>query len=119
MIYICIAFQYKTKTMENRNLIINLIQQDLKHNQLTQSLLHIGLDQAGEHDLDILSIVAKLMGVPEDNIGNRWIGIYVSFMCEAHKKELSARGENLISLAEKCYEFLIIDSEIESRLNQK
>lgn len=119
MIYICIVFQYITKAMENRNLIISLIQQDLKHNQLTKGLLQIGLDHGGDYDLDILSIVAKLMGVPEENIGNRWIDIYVGFMCEANKIEVSTRGENLFLLAEKCYELLKMDGEIESRLNSK
>ncbi|WP_109830333.1 hypothetical protein [Reichenbachiella versicolor] len=103
--------------MEQEKLIIQLIQQDLKHNQLTQGLIQIGLDHGGDYDLDILSIVAKLMGVPEENIDNRWIDIYVSFMCEAHKVAVLASGENLIPLAEQCYELLRVEWEIVSRLN--
>ena len=103
--------------MNNKDIIVQLIQQDLKHNQLTQGLLKIGLDQGGLHDLDILSVVAQLMGVPKEKVDGRWFDIYISFMCEADKLELSDRGENLIPLAQKCYEFLIIESEIESRLN--
>jgi hypothetical protein len=96
--------------MKHKKLIISLIQQDLKHNQLTQGLLQIGLDQGGMHDLDILSIVAMLMGIPEGSISNRWIDVYVSFMRESHKMEIPTRGENLLPLAQKCYELLGIKS---------
>jgi hypothetical protein len=40
-------------------------------------------------------------------------------MCEAHKMAVSARGENLIPLAQKCYELLESEGEIERRLNSK
>lgn len=89
--------------MENKELIINLIQQDLKHNQLLLGLKNIGLGRGDLHYLRILDIVCKLMDVPEGDIADRWGAVYSSIMEDAINYEITSSGESLRSLAEACY----------------
>ncbi len=45
-----------------RELVISLIQLDLKHNQLTKGFTKLGLDP-NVRSLEIVEVVARLMGV--------------------------------------------------------
>jgi len=103
--------------MSNKSLILQLIQQDLKHHQLTQGLNQLGFDDSGVHCLDILSIVSDLMKVPGGKAQDKWGHVYVSFMHQAHEYKVSGLGEELKPLAEKCYEMLVACTEIENRIN--
>ncbi len=90
--------------MKNKELIINLIQQDLKHNQLTAGLRRIGLEGDDIFYLGILELVAQLMKVPNELcIGDRWNETYISFMDEAIHFEITDRSDSLRPLAEICY----------------
>lgn len=102
--------------MENKELILRLIQQDLKHNQLTHGLFQIGLENNGTHDLDILSIVAQLMQVPQGKFEDRWCDLYFSYMNEASKTEIANNTENLLPMAQDCYNMLQNYIEIENRI---
>ena len=51
-------------TMSNKELIVSLIQQDLKHSQLVLGLDELGMEASDKHCLDILDIVYNLMKVP-------------------------------------------------------
>ena len=51
--------------MKNRDLIITLIQQDLKHHQLITNLENLITIEKGKHDLEILNVVHDLMEVPD------------------------------------------------------
>lgn len=88
--------------MKNERLIINLIQQDLKHNQLLSGLERIGLDGSDFHYLRILDIVSELMKVPEQ-ISDDWGKLYIKFMEQAIQYKMTSRGETLKPLAEVCY----------------
>ncbi len=88
----------------NKNLIIKLIQQDLKHNQLVVGLQKIGLN-TDLHNLEIIDIVAHLMGIKE--ISNKWLITYVSFLEQSSKFEVSDSGKDLIPLAKACYKQLL------------
>ena len=103
--------------MSNKPLILQLIQQDLKHHQLTEGLHQLGFDDAGVHCLDILSIVSDLMKVPQGEAQDKWGHVYVSFMRQAHEYKVSGLGEELKPLAEQCYEMLVACTEIENRIN--
>jgi hypothetical protein len=105
--------------MNNKDLILQLIQQDIKHNQLTEGLRQLGLDDNGLHCLDILTIVARLMDIPKGKVQDRWAEIYGSFLDETHKHPVSDLGEELKPVAEKCYEMLLACTEIENRINSK
>ena len=97
--------------MKNKDLIIDLIQQDLKHNQLIASLQKIGLEAREQHCLGILEIVAKLMKVPEGKVDDLWGAAYASFMGQVGCYDMD--GNSLRLLAEVCYRQLktILDDE--------
>jgi len=105
--------------MNNKDLILQLIQQDLKHHQLTEGLRYLGLDDGGLHSLNILPIVAQLMGIPKRKVNDRWSEVYHSFMAEAHKTPCSTLGKELEPIAAKCYEMLLACQEIENRTHSK
>jgi len=103
--------------MDNKELILQLIHQDLKHNQLMGGLRQLGFVEFGLHSLNISPIVARLMGMPEEEAQDLWDNVYVSFLDEAHQYKVSGLGEELKPLAEKCYEMLVVCAEIEKRIN--
>lgn len=88
--------------MNNKELIINLIQQDLKHNQLLSGLEKIGLG-VELHYLRILEIVSKLMNVPDGEVDDLWSELYIKFMQEAIQFEITSNADTLKPLAVTCY----------------
>lgn len=93
--------------MSNKELIIALIQQDLKHSQLVSGLDSLGLEASDKHCLQILEIVSELMGVPVDGeIEFAWGRMYVSLMAEVVHFEVEHTADNLRSYAETCYQEL-------------
>ncbi len=101
----------------NKDLILQLIQQDLKHNQLTEGLRHLGLSDDGLYCIDLLSIIERLMEIPDGETGDRCTQVYVSFMCEAHQYGVSDLGKELKPVAEKCYDMMVACLEIERRIS--
>lgn len=89
--------------MENKDLILKLIQQDLKHNQLTEKLRQIGFDDSGLYDLDILSMVVELMNHSNLHERDAWIECYLHSMSQAHLYPVSHKGDELRAFAENCY----------------
>lgn len=89
--------------MKNKDLIISLIHQDLKHNQLISGLENLGLDGEEVHCLSVLEIVFKLMKIPEGEISDKWGELYSNFIEEAQNYSITSKGETLIPLAESCY----------------
>ena len=94
--------------------VINLIKQDLKHKQLTSGLQNIRLD-ADLHTLEVIDIVAELMGIEKDKIGDQWADTYFSFLNQAHQLAVSEKAEELYPLAEECYNLLLACKNIEKR----
>ena len=99
--------------MQNKELIIQLIQQDLKHHQLLLGLEQIGLHAEDTHHLKLLSIIAQLMQVPQGEIDDEWSVVYVNYMQEATRFKITATGETLLPLATACYGRLrnLLDNE--------
>lgn len=91
--------------MKNKELIINLIQQDLKYNQLLGGLEKIGFDSNGLHSLELLDLVSKLMRVSQQ-FSDRWSEVYNKFMDEAIQLEMMHKTASLRPLAESCYKQL-------------
>ncbi len=89
--------------MKNEELIIRLIQQDMKHSQMLSALESIGLSAEGTYYLGLQEIIGKLMKVPEDDTSERWNILYLDFMDEASHLEQVSRSDSLRPLAEKCY----------------
>lgn len=88
--------------MNNRELVVQLIQQDLKHSQLTETLRHMGLDDGGLYALDLITIVAQLMDVPPHQMDD-FAEVYGTFLDEAPQYPTTYLGEALLPVAEECY----------------
>ena len=99
--------------MSNKELIISLIQQDLKHSQLVSGLDNIGLEASEKHCLQLLDIVAELMEVPEGNLEFDWGRMYVSLMAESVHFDIDYTSDDLRPYAEACYAELtnVLNSE--------
>jgi hypothetical protein len=91
--------------LQNKPLILQLLICDLKHEQLL-----LGLKQAGFNtdlrSLDIMDVVAELMGIPYDDLSDEWGMIYVSFMRKVRAYGLEGEEEYLKAYADACYVFL-------------
>ena len=90
--------------MSEKELIISLIQQDLKHCQLIVGLDQLGLEASDKHGLELLDIVADLMHVPAGNAEFDWGRIYVTYMSECAGVEIESTSASLRPFAESCYE---------------
>ncbi|WP_431163583.1 hypothetical protein [Flagellimonas beolgyonensis] len=97
--------------MNNKMVVIRLIQQDLKHSQLTESLRHMGLDDGGLYSLDLMTLVAELMEVPLTKM-DQFAAIYGRYLDQATKYPVTHLGEELWDNAEFLYLELsiVIDS---------
>ena len=104
-------------TDKNKQLVIRLIRQDLKHNQLVYGLEGLGFADKGLHGLEILEIIAELMEVPEEKITGAWIGTYIEFLERSTDYKITGNGTNLLPLAEECYNVLLarLDNEGQKR----
>jgi hypothetical protein len=100
--------------MQNKELIISLIQQDLKHHQLVVGLDNIGLEAFDKHLLELFDVIYKLMEVPE-SAESEWGKTYTKYMNFAVNYELESTSESLEPLAGGCFQHLqaIIDIENE------
>lgn len=91
--------------MSNKQLIVRLIQQDLKHCQLLFGLNRIGLDGDEKHHLQIFDIIYELMKVPE-SIELDWGVTYQNYMKQVSLIEIEQTDAHLKLLAELCYKHL-------------
>lgn len=94
-----------------------MIKQDMKHNQLLNGLEKLQLVTEA-HSLEILDVVAEMMGISADNASEEWMQIYISFLEDAGQYAITARGEGLLPLAERCYDMLLACKEIEDRIKK-
>ena len=92
--------------MTRKQLIISLIQQDLKHSQLVTGLDQLGLDASNKHCLELLDIIANLMQVPEGYSEIIWGKMYVSLMAETVHFDIEDTSIKLRPYAETCYKEL-------------
>lgn len=91
--------------MRNKQLIIKLIQQDLKHCQLLYGLNRVGLNGEDKHQLQLFDIVYELMKVPQ-NLEIDWGKTYQDYMKQALLLEIGSTDAHLKPLAELCYKHL-------------
>lgn len=89
--------------MEKREFIIKLIEQDIKHNQLTNSLEEIGLTDNERYTLDIVWLVADALGQEEREVPDNWLELYYSVMLNIDR-QLDSSKFNFV--AEKLLERL-------------
>ncbi len=83
----------------DRELIIRLIEQDIKHNQLINGFNRIGLIVSEDHHLNIVGIVSGLMGNSSDD----WFDLYHKTMLDVEPSMISKEG---LSASEKLFDDL-------------
>ncbi|MBD81163.1 MAG: hypothetical protein CL840_19755 [Crocinitomicaceae bacterium] len=91
--------------MTTKQIVIALIQQDLKHYQLIDGLAQLGLDRVEEYHLEINTIICELMEAPED-IKDDWYDTYASFIYRNPKELVEIAPDSTILLAHICYKHL-------------
>lgn len=89
--------------IQKDELIIELIRQDLKHNQLIKGLDNLSLDAGHLHHLGIMGLVKQLMEVPV-HLENDFLDTYMGYMDRCIAYPISSLGEELRELAKECYE---------------
>ena len=87
--------------MKTKSLIIQLIQQDLKHNQLLMALRTMGFEDSGLYDLDLMEIVAQLLEIPLAQM-EEFTEIYGGYLDSAHTFPVSFERRELLNVAEEC-----------------
>jgi hypothetical protein len=98
-------------------LILQLIQADLKHNQLIGGLQSIHL----ETDMYFLGLhrpVAQLMGI-DGEIPEQWFAIYDRYLEGAHKHPVTSEADSLLPVAEECYNMLYACANIRNHLTRR
>lgn len=92
----------------DRDKIIRLITEDIKHNQLLNGLNNIGLTDNDRYTLSIDLFIADMMGYPKGKVPDRWLEIYhqtlLSIPHDMTSKEARNRAVGL-------YDALIIINE--------
>lgn len=98
--------------MKNIDLIIQLIQQDLKHQQLIEKLENLILIGKEKHHLELLNVVQNLMKVPK-SAELDWGKTYSKYMGIASWFPLESTTEGLRDQAEMYFIHLqaIVDVE--------
>ncbi|WP_245802892.1 hypothetical protein [Cyclobacterium lianum] len=86
-------------------MIIELILQDLKHNQLILGLDRLNLDSGYCHFLGILDLIQRLMGVQDDKM-DEFSTTYIAAMQQSLEFPIPRSGEELKPLAMECYKHL-------------
>ncbi len=82
-----------------KNKIITLLEQDIKHNKLLNGLDSIGLNDNDRYTLSIDLMVADIMGYPQGKIPDRWLETYhkemLSIPNNLSAEETTERASNL------------------------
>ncbi|MEO1052242.1 MAG: hypothetical protein AAFX87_16535 [Bacteroidota bacterium] len=99
----------------NKTLILTLIQADLKHYQLINGLENLHL-HTESHSSELYKVVAELMGLGKGK-SDIWFDVYCRFLQEAHQHPMSNGLDELLPVAEECYEMLLACSKIERHLS--
>ena len=100
--------------MKDKELIIQLLLEDLKHNQLVLGLEKLGFSRSSFHYLGIEGVIAKLMNVPEGRVSDSFGAEYAELMKESVNYGISVSDKSLRSLAESGYALLKEMIKIES-----
>jgi hypothetical protein len=97
---------FKSALMNTQSLILQLLIHDMKHEQLLAGLYRLGFE-SHLHNTDLSETVAALMGLSEDRMPQQWLDTYMAGLKKARNYRVTASGQNLLPLAESCYELLV------------
>jgi hypothetical protein len=86
----------------NQEIIIHLIAQDMRHQYLISGLEQLGFTGGDKHDLDIILVVANLMGIENGKRTDRWTETYAKHVYNINTQN----GQQLKILALECFKAL-------------
>jgi hypothetical protein len=89
--------------MNSKEIIIEVIKQDMRYNQYISALQNLGIEVYG-FELDFGGIVIKLMKLKE--YPDSWLDLYVTYVSRSSEYEIIPFGNNLYPLDEECYNAL-------------
>ena len=92
--------------MDNKDIAISVIVQDMRFNQYHSALRKLGIE-AYDFELELMGIVASLIGKTNEGISDEWMELYVTEICKSEAVMIEPLGRNLFSLAEQCYNSLM------------
>lgn len=92
--------------MTQKDLIIALLCQDLKHSQFLLGLDDLGLSASDKHSLELFDIIAKLMHVPEGEAESNWARVYLTYMSESREVAIEHTSAPMLPFAVECFEDL-------------
>lgn len=84
-----------------------MILADLKHSHLLNGLTNLGLDPMDNHYLGIAELVAKLIGVQNDQEKDRFMEVYLDFMNRSADSNVDTTNEALQMLSKECLEAIL------------
>ena len=91
--------------MQGRELIIQIILQDIKHNQLMNGLNDLGLYDSEKYTLDLVNIVSALILPAGKEPSDEWLDIYHQTILEVNYQ---MTPKEAISVANKLLDKLSI-----------
>ena len=86
-----------------KEIITELIKQDLMYNQYIAALKKFGIE-IYDFEVDLVSVITKLMG--QNDCCDAWVELYAGYLTRCGNYEIVPSGRNLYPLAEECYEAL-------------
>ncbi len=89
--------------MNTKELIISIIQEDMRAKQYVFALRKLGIEFV-HFELDLMNAVSKLMQV---NMSDAWMELYVTELNKCEYLSIEPYGKNLEPLAEVCYHTLL------------
>ena len=103
--------------MKKKELITQLIRQDLKYHKLVNGLTQLGFEDDGTYQLDNHDIISQLMGLPKESMSDTWNELYHSFMQDANQVDFQQLDGEIDLIAAKCYKMLKSMVKIEQRMS--
>ncbi len=91
--------------MNTKEIIVSLIHADMMLYQFKAVVQKSGIE-INSINLNLIDLVARLMGIGESKIPDAWIDLYYDGLGKSEAMPVDPDGNNLYPLAEKCYETL-------------
>jgi hypothetical protein len=92
--------------METKEIIIELIKQDMYFNQYIEALSNLGIE-IHDYQLELMEVIVKLMNKTEAEITDEWVEKYVLEIEKSKHVPITERGQNLYPLAKESYRELL------------
>jgi hypothetical protein len=97
--------------MRDKNLILTLIQNDLKNTKLTLGLNNLGLD-ASNYYLNLKELLFELLCFEKNEREEQLFEAYVTYAGKVQSMDIIKHPEKLMDLATEIYDWLMNEQEV-------